>query len=89
MIGSSRVRPNVKNSISGEFDGCKPCGYRTGFRFRIARAAHQIAKFNIKSMVLSIAEEAMDNDFDIMAEKIFPRTRIYERNLRKADFERS
>lgn len=44
----------------------------------MALAAHQIAKFNIKSIVLSTADEAIDNDFEITAEKIFPNTRIYE-----------
>jgi hypothetical protein len=56
-----------------------PCGYKCGFRFLIARAAHQIAKFNIKSIVLSIADDAMANDLEIIAENIFPITRIYER----------
>jgi hypothetical protein len=37
-----------------------------------------MAKFNIKSIVLSTADEAIDNDFEIIAEKIFPNTRIYD-----------
>jgi hypothetical protein len=36
-----------------------------------------MAKFNIKSIVLSIADDAIDKDFDIIAENIFPNTRIY------------
>jgi hypothetical protein len=37
-----------------------------------------MAKFNIKSIVLSIADEAIDKDFDIIAENILPITRIYK-----------
>jgi hypothetical protein len=36
-----------------------------------------MAKFNIKSIVLSIADDAIDRDFDTIAENIFPNTRIY------------
>ena len=32
-------------------------------------------------MVLSIADDAIDNDLEIMAENIFPITRIYENKL--------
>ena len=66
IIGSSRVRP---------------CGYKYGFRFRIALAAQKMAKFSIRSMVLSIADEAMDKDLEMIAEKIFPKTRICRTQL--------
>ena len=66
IIGSSRVRP---------------CGYKYGFRFRIALAAQKMAKFSIRSMVLSIADEAMDKDLETIAEKIFPKTRICRTQL--------
>ena len=49
----------------------------------MALAAHQMAKFNIKSMVLSIADDAIDNDFEIIAENIFPNTRICEKSYYK------
>jgi hypothetical protein len=40
-----------------------------------------MAKFNIKSIVLSIADDAIDNDLEIIAENIFPNTRIYGNQL--------
>jgi hypothetical protein len=40
-----------------------------------------MAKFNIKSIVLSMADDAIDKDFDIIAENIFPTTRIYEKSI--------
>ena len=43
----------------------------------MARAAHQMAKFNIKSIVLSTADDAIDNDLEMIAENIFPTTKIY------------
>src|SRR5579871_640803 len=47
----------------------------------MALAAHQIATFNIKSIVLSIADDAINNDLEIIAENIFPKTRIYQNEL--------
>ena len=43
----------------------------------MALAAHQMAKLSIRSIVLSMADEAMDNDFETIAEKIFPMTKIF------------
>lgn len=40
-----------------------------------------MAKFSIRSMVLSIADEAIDRDLEMIAEKIFPTTRICRREV--------